>query len=149
MFKKKTLMHLELEVDSPLIMPLLSEVRTQWKFFYSCLFLIIPFLEMRSPPAGLPGRAEAVLQEQAVVLWHCPPGAGRAGLFHSLCPRPHRSGGSTGICFCFRWDCLPFLARVCASIKRLLLARGMLPQKLQQKHKRKMLILWFEKKLLI
>ncbi|KAF2981881.1 hypothetical protein EK904_011835, partial [Melospiza melodia maxima] len=39
MFEKKTLTHLELEVDSPLIIPLLSDIGTQWKFFYSRLFL--------------------------------------------------------------------------------------------------------------
>lgn len=150
LFKRKTSAHLELEADIiPLIIPLLSHIRTQWESFYSYLFLTINFLEMCSSPTGLPSRAEALLHEQAVVVWDCPPGAWRGGQLHSLWIRPHYSCCSTGMCFCHRWDDLPFLARVCALIKCLLLARGILPQKLQQEHKRKMFMLWFENKLFI
>lgn len=126
--KKKPLNTWNLKLIAPLIIPLLSDIRTQWKSFYSCLFLIINFLEMRSSPTGLPSRAEALLHKQAVVVWDHPPGAWRGGKFHSLWIRPHYACCSTGMCFCHRWDDLPFLALVYALIKCLLLARGIIPQ---------------------
>lgn len=149
MLKRKPQRTWNLKLTTPLIIPLLSDIRTQWKSFYSCLFLIINFLEMRSSPTGLPSRAEALLHEQAMVVWDYPPRAWRGGQFHSLWIRPHCSCRSTGMCFCYRWDDLPFLAWVYALINCLLVARGIIPQKLQQEHKRKMLMSWFEKKLFI
>lgn len=138
-----------LELTAPLIIPLLSDIGTQWKPFFSCLFLIINFLEMHSSPTGLWNRAEALLHEQTMVVWDYPPGAWRGGQCHSLRICPRCPCCSAGMHICHRWDGLPFLAWVHTLIKCLFLTRGIIPQELQQEHKGKMLVLWFEKKLFI
>lgn len=135
--KRKPWRTWNLKLTAPLIIPLLSNKRTQRKSFFSRLFLTINFLEMRSSPIGLRSRAEALLHEQTVVVWNYPPGARRGGQFHSLWICSHFPCCSTGMCICHRWGGLPFLAWVHILIECLLVAGGIIPQEMQWEHKGK------------